>query len=196
MRCTLCRKSVKESWDPRKTLRQNLSSLGLAFDANATVPLRTTKEEDEQVGYQVVGQSLHTFNYEDKITKYLNQPAIGKRTHNDVCKYVSLIPRLEGKVFAHMLNHCGIPRPPYTGEANLMHVGAAVSSNRPICCLATTHLKWDMKLVNWLSFASTVSEFQNLLVVSRHTRCCSQVPPSFPSLQYRKAGEGLVSFLT
>ena len=51
MRCTLCRKSVRESWDPRKTLRQNLSSLGLAFDANATVPLRTTKEEDEQVGY-------------------------------------------------------------------------------------------------------------------------------------------------
>jgi len=39
---------VRESWNPRKTLRQNLSSLGLAFDANATIPLRTKKEEEDE----------------------------------------------------------------------------------------------------------------------------------------------------
>ena len=66
--CNLCRKSVRESWDPRKTLRQNLSSLGLAFDANATIPLRTKKEEEEEEQVSFLGSRV----FIDRITEHFN----------------------------------------------------------------------------------------------------------------------------
>ena len=62
---------MRESWNPRKTLRQNLSSLGLAFDANATVPLRTVKEEEgEQVSFLDSGIFIVVVEY-CTLCKYL-----------------------------------------------------------------------------------------------------------------------------
>ncbi|KAJ7390739.1 hypothetical protein OS493_022822 [Desmophyllum pertusum] len=32
--------TLRQNWDQKKTLKQNLQNLGLAFDANAAVPIR------------------------------------------------------------------------------------------------------------------------------------------------------------
>ncbi len=36
---------MKANWDARKAVRTNLESMGLAFDANQVVRVRTTKED-------------------------------------------------------------------------------------------------------------------------------------------------------
>jgi hypothetical protein len=37
-------KALKDNWDRQKSLKQNMLSLGVAFDANAVVPIKTTKK--------------------------------------------------------------------------------------------------------------------------------------------------------
>ena len=41
---------VGKRWDHKKSLRKNLSALGLAFDANSAVPLKA--EEKQEVQYK------------------------------------------------------------------------------------------------------------------------------------------------
>lgn len=36
-------KTLKDNWDREKSLKQNMTNLGVAFDANAIVPIKTTK---------------------------------------------------------------------------------------------------------------------------------------------------------
>lgn len=36
-------KTLKDNWDREKSLKQNMANLGVAFDANAVVPIKTTK---------------------------------------------------------------------------------------------------------------------------------------------------------
>lgn len=38
------RKNVKEKWDHKKSLRQNLKSLDLVYDANELLPVTTPQE--------------------------------------------------------------------------------------------------------------------------------------------------------
>jgi hypothetical protein len=37
-------KTLKDNWDREKSLKQNMLNLGVAFDANAVVPIKTTKK--------------------------------------------------------------------------------------------------------------------------------------------------------
>ena len=36
-------KALKDNWDREKSLKQNMTNLGVAFDANAVLPIKTTK---------------------------------------------------------------------------------------------------------------------------------------------------------
>ena len=36
--------TLKKNWDQKKTLKQNFHDMGLAFDANAVVPMRTSNK--------------------------------------------------------------------------------------------------------------------------------------------------------
>ena len=40
----VCRDVFGESWDRKKTLKQNLASFGLAYDSNTALPLRTEQQ--------------------------------------------------------------------------------------------------------------------------------------------------------
>ena len=50
--------TLRQNWDQRKTLKQNLQSLGLAFDANAAVPISKRKVK---VSSLLHSQALNVF---------------------------------------------------------------------------------------------------------------------------------------
>ena len=37
-------KTLKDNWDREKSVKQNMNNLGVAFDANAVIPIKTTKK--------------------------------------------------------------------------------------------------------------------------------------------------------
>ena len=39
---------LRDRWDHRKTLKQNLDSLGLAYDSNTAIPIQS-QQQDKQV---------------------------------------------------------------------------------------------------------------------------------------------------
>ena len=36
---------IRERWDPKKTMKQNLMDLGLSFDPNRSLPVRQSEDE-------------------------------------------------------------------------------------------------------------------------------------------------------
>ena len=51
--------TLRQNWDQKKTLKQNLQNLGLAFDANAAVPIPKRKVKVSSFLLKCFSISLH-----------------------------------------------------------------------------------------------------------------------------------------
>ena len=46
------RECIRERWDSKKTMKQNLAELGLSFDANRSLPVRNSTKPDSEVRWK------------------------------------------------------------------------------------------------------------------------------------------------